>query len=46
MLCLQGISKQALQADDMLHIVQTLEFDGLIDQVTDEEDITRYRQVG
>ncbi|GAB4817070.1 hypothetical protein N2152v2_004116 [Parachlorella kessleri] len=40
----KGISKQALQADDMLHIVQTLEFDGLIDQVTDEEDITRYRQ--
>jgi hypothetical protein len=41
----QGISKQALQAEDMQHIVQTLEYDGLIDAVTGEDGETQYRQV-
>lgn len=42
----QGISKQALQTEDMEHIVSTLEFDGLIEEMQVEEgEPKRFRQV-
>lgn len=40
----KGVSKQALQAEDMMHIVNTLEYDGLVDQVAGEDGEAHYRQ--